>query len=364
MKNRLVLAIGAFVLLNLGTLAFSYVIARQVERDAVAINLAGRQRMLSQRITKAALLATSPTRSESQRSESAAEVNQAYLTFHRTLSAFAEGGETEGGNGQPVQLEAVQGKAALLVRNVHGLFVYWQKAPSDYAELEKFSQFMVERNGEILDAMNRFTSELEQESVFSVTRLRIAQTLAFLLSLGNFFFILNIMHRARLDAERASVTDALTGLLNRGGFYRELDVALERCTTVNNALGVMLLDLNGFKVVNDNYGHSAGDDALREVARRLTNLHARGWICGRLGGDEFAVICPGLDADSLAAAAKYLSGILSGVPGGGMIISASVGWASVKAQQTADEVIAVADAMMYSIKDEHNVIGSHRSKQR
>jgi hypothetical protein len=47
-----------------------------------------------------------------------------------------------------------------------------------------------------------------------------------------------------------------------------------------------------------------------------------------------------------------------------MIISASVGWASVKAQQTADEVIAVADAMMYSIKDEHNVIGSHRSKQR
>ena len=91
------------------------------------------------------------------------------------------------------------------------------------------------------------------------------------------------MHRGRLDAERASVTDALTGLLNRGGFYRELDVALERCTTVNNALGVMLLDLNGFKVVNDNYGHSAGDDALREVARRLTNLHARGWICGRLG---------------------------------------------------------------------------------
>lgn len=364
MKKHLTLAVATFVLLDLGTLAFSYTIARQVEKDAVAINLAGRQRMLSQRITKAALLATSPTRTESQRAESAAEVSQAYQTFRRTLSAFADGGETIGGDGRPVQLEAVRGKAALLVGDVRGSLDHWQKAPADYVELEKFSQFMGERNGEILDAMNRFTTELEHESVASVSRLRIAQTLAFMLSLGNFVFILVGMHRARLEAEAASVTDALTGLLNRGGLYRQLDTALERSASSNTPLGVMLLDLNGFKAVNDNFGHAAGDDTLREVARRLQGLNSRGWICGRLGGDEFAVICPGLEAGPLAEAAQYLTGILSGIPGGGLIVSASVGWAAVKANQTADEVIAVADAMMYSIKSEHHIAGSYRDKQR
>ena len=364
MKHHLTLAVATFVLLDLGTLAFSYTIARHVEKDAVAINLAGRQRMLSQRITKAALLATSPTRSETQRAESVAEVNQAYQTFSRTLSAFADGGETVGGDGRPVQLEAVQGKAALLVGKVRGLLDHWPQVPADYAEMERFSQFMGERNGEILDSMNRLTTELEHESVAAVSRLRIAQTLAFLLSLGNFFFILMGMQRARVDAEKASVTDALTGLLNRGGLYRELDAALAHSASSNTALGVMLLDLNGFKSVNDNFGHAAGDATLREVARRLLDLKTRGWVCGRLGGDEFAVICPGLDAEALAAAAHYINSILSGIPGGELVVSASVGWASVKPQQTADEVIAVADAMMYSIKNDHHAAGSHRDKQR
>ena len=364
MKNHLALAVATFVLLDLSTLAFSYSIARQVERDAVAINLAGRQRMLSQRITKAALLAIHPARSQTQRMESASELSQAYLTFRRTLSAFAESGETIGGDGQPVQLESVQGKAALLVGSVRGLLAPWPNAPTDFTELEKFSQFMGERNGEILDAMNRLTSELEHESIVAVSRLRIAQTLAFILSLGNFIFVLVGMHRARLRAETVSVTDALTGLLNRGGLYQELETALERRATTDQPLGVMLLDLNGFKAVNDNFGHAAGDATLREVARRLLDLNGKGWICGRLGGDEFAVICPGLEAEMLADAAKYLSSILSGVPGGRLIVSASVGWASVEAQQTADEVIGAADAMMYSIKSDHYQERSFREKRR
>jgi diguanylate cyclase (GGDEF)-like protein len=363
-KNRLALAIALFVLLDLGTLAFSYSIARQVEKDAVAINLAGRQRMLSQRIAKAALLATNPSRSAMQRKESAAEVNGAYLIFRRTLLAFAEGGETVGGDGRPVRLEGVRGSAALLVGEVRGLLDPWPNAPSDDTSLEAFSQFMGERNVDILNSMNQLTTELENESVAAVSRLRIAQTLAFIASLGNFGFILLGMYRARLRAEIESVTDALTGLLNRGGLYRELEAALAHRTTSGVPLGVMLLDLNGFKVVNDNFGHAAGDATLREVARRLRDLSSRGWTFGRLGGDEFAVICPGLAPKPLAAAADYVSSILSGVPGGGTTVSASVGWACVDAHQTADDVIAAADTMMYSIKNKHSLARSYRDQHR
>jgi len=363
-KTPLALAIATFVLLDLGTLAFSYSIARQVEKDAVAINLAGRQRMLSQRITKATLLATNPTRSEAQRMASSTEVGQAYQIFLRTLSAFAEGGETVGGDGRPVQLDAVNGKAALLVGNVRGSLERWPNAPTESRELESFSQFMVEHNGEILDSMNRLTSELENESIATVTRLRIAQTFAFILSLVNFIFILMGMRRAQRRAEAASLTDTLTGLLNRGGFYKQLEAALSRSHTLQEPLAVMLIDMNEFKAVNDNYGHAAGDATLCEVARRLQDLSTHGWICGRLGGDEFAVICPGLEAEKLASVAQYLSGILSGVPGGELVISASVGFAAAKPQQTADEVIANADAMMYSIKGNHHVSGSHRDKRR
>jgi diguanylate cyclase (GGDEF)-like protein len=364
MKIRLPLAVATFVLLDLGTLAFSYSIARQVEKDAVAINLSGRQRMLSQRITKASLLVTNPARTDAQRTASTMEVTQAYNVFRRTLVAFAQGGETVGGDGRPVRLEAVEGKAALLVGEVRGMLDEWPSPPANAGDLERFSEFMVERNGDILDAMNQLTTALEQQSIAAVSRLRIAQTLAFLLSLGNFLVILLGMHRARLRAEAESVTDALTGLLNRGGFYSALHAALDRRTENNTSLGVLLLDLNGFKAVNDSYGHSAGDATLREVARRLKGLCNHGWTCGRLGGDEFAVICPDMDLQQTTVAGQHVSSVLSGIPGGGLTVSASVGWVCIDSSQSADEVIAAADAMMYTVKNKHHLAKSHRDKGR
>ena len=364
MKNRLALAVATFVLLDLGTLAFSYTIARQVERDAVAINLAGRQRMLSQRITKAALLATNPGRSADQRAASTIEMNQADQIFRRTLMAFANGGETIGGDGRAVQLDGVQGKAALLVGEVHGVLNQWPKVPTDAAGLEEFSQFMTEQNGGILDSMNQLTTELERQSISTVSRLRIAQTLAFILSLVNFGFILRGMYRARFAAETASSTDALTGLLNRGGLYRELEAAVANRSDTATSLGVLMLDLNDFKAVNDSFGHAAGDATLCEVARRLRDFCVPGWICGRLGGDEFAVICPDVSAQSLVDTAERLSNILSGVPGGERTVSASVGWACAEPGQAPDEIIALADAKMYSTKRESYATKSHRDRQR
>ena len=364
MKNRLALAIATFLLLDLGALSFSFTIARQVEKDAVAINLSGRQRMLSQRVTKAALLATDTRRSTSQRQASTDEMAQSYRVFRRTLTAFAQGGTTVGGDGNEVNLDIVEGQAALLVGAVQGILNPWPQPPDNPTELESFTRFMVERNNDILEAMNQLTTALEKQSVASVGQLRIAQTLAFLLALINFIGILVSMHRARVEAEVQSQTDSLTGLLNRGGFYAALRSALTQRDASGQPLGVILLDLNGFKDVNDTFGHAAGDTTLREVARRLKGLDSKSWTCGRLGGDEFAIICPELDVRKLTAAGQHVASVLSGIPGGGLTVSASVGWACVTAPQTADEAIAAADAMMYAVKSQHHLARSHRDTAR
>lgn len=364
MKNRMALAIATFLLLDLGALAFSYTIARQVEKDAVAINLSGRQRMLSQRITKAALLATDTRRSATQRQESLDEVKLTYNLFRRTLTAFAHGGSTAGGDGREVELDGVTGKAALLVGEVQGTLDPWPHTPASRSELESFAHFMVEHNNDILDAMNQLTTALEKQSVAAVSKLRIAQTLAFTLSVFNFIGILLGMHRARVRAETQSQTDALTGLLNRGGFYTALQAALQQRDTTGQPLGVMLLDLDGFKAVNDTYGHATGDETLKEVARRLKGLDFKGWKYGRLGGDEFAIISPELDAQRLASAGAHVASVLAGIPGGGTTVSASVGWVCVESHQTADVAIAAADAMMYAAKSQNRLARSHRETAR
>lgn len=286
------------------------------------------------------------------------------MVFRRTLLAFAEGGEAPGGDGQPVQLEPVEGHAASLVAEVRSMLDGWPHAPTTARDLDRFTQFMVTHNGAILDAMNQLTTALEQQSVATVSRLRIAQSLVFILSFCNFLLILLGMHRARLHAEKASVTDALTGVLNRGGFYAALHAALARRKRSNMPLAVLLLDLNGFKAINDNYGHAAGDATLREVARCLQGLSTKGWICGRLGGDEFAIICPGLAPEQLPTTSEEIGHMLSGIEGGGHAVSASIGWTAVEAHQTADDVIAAADAKMYAIKKDQYLARGHRDKQR
>jgi diguanylate cyclase (GGDEF)-like protein len=88
-------------------------------------------------------------------------------------------------------------------------------------------------------------------------------------------------------------TDALTGLANRRGLMVALEAALDGCAP-ERSVGVFLLDLNGFKQVNDSLGHEVGDELLIAVGRRLqARLHA-GDLVARLGGDEFIVMCTGL----------------------------------------------------------------------
>jgi diguanylate cyclase (GGDEF)-like protein/PAS domain S-box-containing protein len=95
----------------------------------------------------------------------------------------------------------------------------------------------------------------------------------------------------------AAHRDALTGLRNRRAIEQELEVALEQVSTRGARFGVLLCDLDGFKAVNDQAGHDAGDHVLQHVGARFAGVLRGNDVIGRLGGDEFVVICRDAGSD-------------------------------------------------------------------
>ena len=105
----------------------------------------------------------------------------------------------------------------------------------------------------------------------------------------------DITERVRLEEEltRQAFHDGLTGLANRVLFRDRLDQALARAARTSGMLSVLLVDLDGFKQVNDSLGHDAGDQLLREISQRLCDAIRPGDTVARFGGDEFGVLLDG-----------------------------------------------------------------------
>jgi diguanylate cyclase (GGDEF)-like protein len=143
-------------------------------------------------------------------------------------------------------------------------------------------------------------------------------------------------------------TDELTLCLNRRAFDQRLRAVLTRATEMR-PVSLCVLDLDGFKRVNDTGGHAAGDRVLIAVARSLLGASRETDSVSRLGGDEFAVLLPDTSAASAAAAGhRLLDTIAAAVASDG--ISASIGVATTSAPITPDALLADADRLMYQAK--------------
>ncbi|WP_417512591.1 diguanylate cyclase [Marinobacter sp.] len=106
----------------------------------------------------------------------------------------------------------------------------------------------------------------------------------------------------------AALTDPLTGIGNRRLFDQQLDLEWRRARRQNSPIGLVLIDLDNFKQINDQYGHAQGDLCLQNLAKAMSSSFARaGEIVARLGGDEFTAIIPGADLHSTVAAANHLA---------------------------------------------------------
>lgn len=164
------------------------------------------------------------------------------------------------------------------------------------------------------------------------------------------------LHEKIDTLQRLSFTDKLTGLANRDALTRHLDRRTKKTDTTPPPFALAFVDLDGFKEVNDHYGHAMGDELLRQVARRMTeNIRANDFIA-RLGGDEFVIILNG-DLSPLASE-RILSGLIEQlatpftIESVAVPISASIGVTFYpQATNTApDQLIRQADHAMYQAK--------------
>jgi diguanylate cyclase (GGDEF)-like protein len=158
-------------------------------------------------------------------------------------------------------------------------------------------------------------------------------------------------------AARESITDDLTGLSNRRAFDDALSAEIERSKRYGDGVGLVILDLDDFKSVNDTYGHQQGDVVLREVARVLRETSREVDHPARYGGEELAVVVPGTDLDgTFNLAERMREGIgalrIPRVDGQGTIsITTSCGVAAVPPIAADDRmVLAAADAALYEAK--------------
>lgn len=163
--------------------------------------------------------------------------------------------------------------------------------------------------------------------------------------------------RARLaEAELLADRDPLAPLLNRRAFLRELNRTLAYCERYEAEVSLVFFDLDGFKGVNDRYGHAAGDAALAHVADILTTQVRESDLAGRIGGDEFAVVLAHAGREAAQAKGRSLAAAIEGQPfgyGGQMIpLLVSYGVRSYEPGMTGPQMLAEADAAMFMNKAE------------
>jgi diguanylate cyclase (GGDEF)-like protein/PAS domain S-box-containing protein len=166
---------------------------------------------------------------------------------------------------------------------------------------------------------------------------------------------IDVTDRSRLERRLRHLADHddLTGLINRRRFQEELERHLAQCRRYGMTGALLVLDLDGFKAVNDNHGHSAGDRVLQAVANALRDRLRESDIVARLGGDEFAVLLPRSSDDAAEQVCRALEeAIPIEVPTpGGRPIEVSVGFAPfADGVESVDDVLSAADASMYAAK--------------
>lgn len=163
--------------------------------------------------------------------------------------------------------------------------------------------------------------------------------------------------KARLaEAEELADRDALTPVLNRRAFVRELGRIRTFAQRYGSPASLVYFDIDGFKGVNDRYGHAAGDAALQAVAARLAANVRESDIVGRMGGDEFAVILAQADRATAEAKARSLAHEIEKSPiefgDWTAPIHISYGVREISQTQEPEEIVAEADAAMFLRKRE------------
>lgn len=238
-----------------------------------------------------------------------------------------------------------------------------------------------------MDALRKTVKEMSQSQSKRRDRLRsqreatmnelkrnmmIASVLFVVMLICLYFYLLRmarLMHEAEQQATHLAAHDVLTGLPNRRLMLEHLNQAIQRCVRHKKGMALLFLDLNGFKPVNDKYGHEAGDEVLKHVARRLSDTMRASDMVARLGGDEFVVLAEDIaDKDDMCDIARKIHAEIERPillrEWGEVAVSSSIGVAIYPQDgEDMETLLSNADTAMYEAKRTHSNCFCKEQKQ-
>lgn len=174
----------------------------------------------------------------------------------------------------------------------------------------------------------------------------------FIIGIGYLAYRLKKIERHAQYVERYSMRDELTGLMNRKLFKDLAKKELSRLSRCGGSLGVLLVDIDHFKAINDTHGHCVGDVALQAVAEAMEQASRACDLVCRYGGEEFAILAPNTSSDEAAAFAERIRETIeqaNGLPHG-LRLTVSVGFTATREGRSLDDLLSVADLALYDAK--------------
>jgi len=164
---------------------------------------------------------------------------------------------------------------------------------------------------------------------------------------------LEILHK-NFQLKVSSETDSLTKIFNRSTFMEKSTTELNRAKRYGREYSMMMIDLDDFKQINDNYGHDMGDEVLKKVTETTSGLLRESDIFGRYGGEEFVIASPETDYDSAAVLGKRILSKISDcnvvLDGKSVSVTASIGIATSTENDSLKDILKRADEKMYEAK--------------
>ncbi|MHC1790116.1 GGDEF domain-containing protein [Solidesulfovibrio sp.] len=344
-----------------------------IDQAAAITAIAGSQRLLTQRVLAQCLLLSAADDDESRR-DIQARLKQAVTALaanhERLLADLDAPGSLAASSpelraiyfAKPYDLDRGM---RLFIKNTQ-LFIDSDAARPALSD-PTFLNVLAFAESELLRNLNAVVQSYQRLALFRLGVLRRLEEaaavglLAILAALG--LFIFRPMVR-RICADRESlqganealaelaVTDQLTGAYNRLKFNEIMDTQMGRAARYHEPLSVVMFDIDHFKAVNDTYGHGAGDDMLREIARRVSGA-TRGvdWFF-RYGGEEFVVAAPHTNLENAALLAEKLRLLVAGQPFPPNITGTiSLGVAELRRGESVEELMARVDAALYAAKN-------------
>ena len=162
------------------------------------------------------------------------------------------------------------------------------------------------------------------------------------------------LRERNLELERLAATDSLTGLANRRFLHDQAERTASRLRRHGGWMGVVLLDIDAFKAINDAHGHTTGDEVLVEVSRRLAVGLRREDVLGRWGGEEFLVLATDTEPEGVAGLAERLRRQVAEGPldtsSGSLTVTTSAGWAAAMDGAELAELVRHSDGGLYAAK--------------